>query len=94
MICREDRIEESDNLDIWGYLTTAIDENICLYSWFMISNSEMKDDHLGEFLPTWCLSSSLGTTYTNCIDSLRFTDLKDSTKLYDGGIGSQVTCKL
>merc|ERR1712227_614026 len=86
-------IAESDDFNIFGYLTGAIDENICLYSWFMIENSEMKDDHLGEFLPTWCSFSSLGTTHTSCFDSLRFTDLKDSTKLYDGFIGSQVTFK-
>ena len=60
----------------------------------MIENSEMKDDHLGEFLPTWCSFSSLGDTIGTCPNTLRFTDLKDSTKLYDGGIASQVTRKL
>ena len=61
--------------------------------------TEMKDDLLKEFLPTWCSSSFLGTTYTDCIDKLRFTDLKNSTQLYDGGtvngtgIEGQVTCK-
>ena len=55
--------------------------------------NETKDDVLEEFLPA-CSYSFLGETLSACLNTLRFTDLKDSTKLYDGFIGSQVTCKL
>ena len=63
----------------------------------MISNSQMKDDLLDEFnLQPTCAENNSSL----CYNTLRFTDLKNSTKVYDGdtkdgtGIEHHVTCKL
>ena len=87
-------IAKSDDFDINGYLTEEIDENICLYSSDLISNStsvsnsQIKDNLLGE------ANLESPSCKSFCSNTLRFTDLKDSTKLYDGGIEDQVWCKL
>lgn len=62
----------------------------------------MNDDLLDEFnlQPTCAKEPENNSTRVVCSNTLRFTDLNNPTKLYDGdtidgtGIEGQVTCKL
>ena len=85
-----------------SYLFRETDENICLYNGYIISNPHMNDDLLEEFnlKPTCEKKPENNSTRVICYNTLRFTDLTNSSKLYDGdtvngtGIEDQVTCKL
>lgn len=89
-------------MNIAGYLYREIDENICLYNWYRISNSLMDHEVLDEFnlQPTCAKEPENNSTRVICSNTLRFPDLANSKKIYDGGvingtgIEEQVTCKL
>ena len=89
-------------MNIYRYLTGEIDENICLYNWYIISNTQMNDDLLVDFnlQPTCDKKPDNKSTPIYCSNTLRFPDLTNSTKIYDGdtingtGIEDQVTRKL
>ena len=87
--------------NIANYLFSETDENVCLYRAHSLE-TVMNDNLLDDFN----LNSSCATEYSSvtsfCYNSLRFTDLEDSTKLYNnnynesygiGGIDNKVTCE-
>ena len=81
------------------YLFGKIDENICLYKGYVISNSVMNDQLLKEMnLKETCETEPENNTTTiACYNVLRFTDIENPEKLYVPdtiGIDNQVTCKL
>ena len=82
-------------MNIGSYLFEEIDENICLYNGYVISNTHMNDDLLKEIN----LKEPCKTKPEDCYNVLRFTDIENSTKLYVDtddflGFDNRVTCKL
>ena len=88
-------IAKSDDVNIGSYLYHEVDENICLYRAYSMSNSHMKDGLLKEFnLQPTCDTMPQSNT-SACWNTLRFTNRTDPTKLNDGmGIDNKVICKL
>ena len=82
------------------YLYREIDPNICLYRGYIISQTFMNDDRLDEFnLQSICEKKSENESLRSiCYNTLRFTDTKNSSKIFGPdekfpGIDNQVNCK-
>ena len=87
-------IAESDDVNILRDFLGKVDENVCLYRGYVMLNSHMNDGLLTEFnlQPTCDTMPESNTTPQACWNTLRFTDIENSTNLY--GIDNRVTCKL
>jgi len=86
-------IANLDNLSIGDSLFNIVDENICLYQAYRISNSLMDDSNLQQInLQTICNKSAENPETPDdqgCFNMLRFTDLENSTAIHD--VGNKVT---